>query len=384
MYQIDNSIKMYNIDLNMTNECNMSCKYCFEPKNNKGSISEETVDIFINWMKNDFLKSEFFFKNYQMVNIDFWGGEPTLKHKEIKKIVDSFKNDSRIRFFIYSNGYDLSKIRDLLLNYRNKKAMGNHPKICIQVSYDGIATHDKYRVSKSDEPTSGKVLSSIRWLNVYEIPYVVKSVIKPEDFDFMYENYLDIRNLTYDDSPTFFKSQNYFPTIEYYNSENYDEQEVKIHISKLHSALKSILIDEIINITVHGSRPFFSWFSKNKAICGAGQHYIAIDYDGKVYPCHGCFYSKRSEHLIADINYTSSINLIEDKSKIFQEDNKYIPKECEECDALFCMRCNVVKYKNSDKKDYFDMWRDYANQPLLCRYNKEISKFIKIFKKKVG
>jgi len=381
MYKIDDTLKMYHIDINMTRLCNLDCDYCFEPTE-IGSISEDFVEEFIKWI-NKFLASDFFINNYDMLNINFWGGEPTLKAVELMNIINAFYDNEKVKFFIFSNGYNISELKTFLNGHKKDKALGNHPKICIQISYDGYVIHNKHRVNKKGEDTSKDVVDTIKWLNSNEIPYVIKSVITPEDFKYMIYAYDDIKYHTYENNPSFFKSQNYNPTIEYFTSEIYSESEIEIFIKDLRNSLIKLVARELVYIKEKGHRPFFSWLHKNIALCSAGQHYIAVDYDGNVYPCHGCLYLNKDEHFITNIKQDASIENIAKISKVFQKNNKYIPNTCKECDADFCMKCNVTKYELSKKQDYFEKWRDYDNQETLCRYFKEIGKFIKIFRSKL-
>jgi radical SAM protein with 4Fe4S-binding SPASM domain len=361
----------------------MACKYCFEPKElipigNK--LDFDFTKSFVYWVM-DFVKSSFFIDNYDILSIDFWGGEPTLCSYEIKSIIDYFENYENIKFYIYSNGYDISDIKETLIKYRNKVVLDNSPKLLLQVSYDGEKLQDKYRVNKKGEGTSKRVKSNIEWLNDKEIPFVIKSVISPVDFDLMIDSYDEIKELIYNNNV----NTGYFPTIEYYNSERFTEEEIQDHLSKLRYSMTIITAKEIISILDKNERLFFTWLKGNIALCNAGQNYISIDYDGNIYSCHGCFYSNKKDHyftnMLSNSNSIDWIKIICNKNKL---NNNYIPPKCEECDTLICLRCNVVKYENSKKENYFDKWRDYSNQPTLCRYYREASKFIKIFRNKLG
>jgi radical SAM protein with 4Fe4S-binding SPASM domain len=372
----------FHIDLNTTSSCNMACKYCFEPKISDKKIDWNFVGLFIDWVIK-LINSEFFKENYDILSINFWGGEPTLCSEEIGIIINHFEFYDNIRFFIYSNGYKISGIKNNLLKYKDRTVLNESPKLLLQVSYDGQELQEKYRVNKLGQGTSKEVKNTINWLNSEKIPFVIKSVISPNDFDLMYDSYKEIKELIYDSKI----NTGYFPTIEYYNSEKYTEEEILTHLNKLRFSLTLITAKEIISYKNYNQRIFFTWLKGNMSLCNAGQDFICIDYDGSIYSCHGCLYTEnKKEHYFTNImtnaeNSIDWIKLICNKNKI---NNKYIPNECKKCNTLICLKCNVVKYENSKKENYFDKWRDYSNQPILCRYYKEASKFIRVFRKKIG
>lgn len=380
-YQIDNNIKMLHFDLNMTEACNMACDYCFEPKKNPKRLIN--VDSFIIKMR-EVIFSDYFQKNYELLNINFWGGEPTLEHDNMIYIIESLAEFNQIRFFIFSNGYDIEPIHSILEKYKNVTVKGNHPKVCIQISYDGHPLHNLHRLDKHKNLTGSKVVNSIKYLNQNGIPYVVKPVIKPSDFKYLPLVYGNIKKLTYEDNPLFFKSQNYNPTIEYYNSESATEEEVESNLRYLRKSMIQIAAEEYVAVKEQGHKPFFSWLFPSKAICGAGAGYFAIDTDGDIYPCHGVFYLDNKENLkITNLNNHDWLYKLQKSTKHLSGILQKLPDECKSCETNFCMKCNVVKFKNSQKTKYIERWTDYTNQPILCKYYKEIGKIAKIFNKKM-
>lgn len=381
MLEIDNTIKMYNFDLNMTNQCNMNCDYCFE-HNKRPEFMVNSILRRFKECVNKMLESKYFNRKYHVININFWGGEPTLSSDKIKWFVEQYIEERRVRFFIFSNGYD---IKPSFMNFLNEikdfKVVGNHPKMIMQVSYDGYPLHDMHRKDKRGLPTSERVLSTIIKLDSYKIPYTIKSVINPDDFEYMLDAYRDIKKLTYEDGSTFFKSQNYFPSIEYHapNCENVEEK-----AKKLRDTLIKIAAEEIVSVKDRKEKPFFSWFYKNKASCSAGENYVAVDINGNVYPCHGCLYVDKKEiHEITNINDSNWLENIIQFSDYMSKQHDIMPESCKKCEVNFCLRCNVVKFENSKKDKYLEKWRDFDNQPTICKYYKEIEKVAKVYRYKM-
>jgi radical SAM protein with 4Fe4S-binding SPASM domain len=355
----------------------MACDYCFEEKN---TTSFKDVELFVRKMK-EVLDSDFFKKNYELLNINFWGGEPTLETSKIRDIFVEFKYNPKVTFFIFSNGYDLQDIKPLLSTAKDMVVKGNHPKITIQISYDGPMIHYMHRKDKQGNDTSDRVISSISWLDVNKVPYVIKPVIRPEDFRYLPVAYEYIKKLTYEGDPQFFKSQNYHPTIEYYNVVE-DPKVVEENLRDLRKALIEIAGLEIVSIKERGHKPFFSWFHKSMALCSAGAHFFAIDINGDIYPCHGMLYNdNKRDFRITNIKDDNFIQKLQDSSKVFSDILTVLPNECMSCETTFCMKCNAVKFSKSKKTKYMDRWRDYTNQPVLCQYYKEIGKVSKVFQR---
>ena len=72
-----------NICLNVTNACNLQCRYCFveqKPQYMTLQIAKDAVDFLYNNVKR---KREIYKNNNIKGNINFFGGEPMLLFKEI-------------------------------------------------------------------------------------------------------------------------------------------------------------------------------------------------------------------------------------------------------------------------------------------------------------
>ena len=379
----------YNVDLNVTRECNFQCSYCFtDTKGEKIFTEYDNFKKFISKL----LDSSFFKDNYDLLCINFWGGEPTLMPAEIVNLINDLQHYDNIRFFIFSNGFEIhGYLKDALLQYKKDTVNGHeqmvshkfgyisvHPKLCIQISYDGAPIHNMYRRSFG-KLTSKEVLENIKWLDVNRIPYVIKSTIRPQAFKHMYDAYMDIKRLASELTGTGFKNVNYFPTIDYYSSEQYSKDEMNQYCEALETSLVRIAAEE-------AKTPWddFKWFVPNRAICATGQHMIAVDTNESIYVCHGCLYGDNTlPHLLGNINSDSIIEQLDRTSKYFSK-NIDDEGECKDCDVIFCLRCNHAKYVNSKKEKYLEKWRDYTSQPNLCRFykiNSNVKKGLDLFRR---
>ncbi len=364
----------FNIDINITKRCSMNCDYCFAmPEVGKRndfmdlSMHQKTIEFIYKFL--DHPK----FKPYELLTLNFWGGEPTLRPDLVEVFVEKFEHDNRIRFFIFTNGYNIpDRLQDILLRLKAQR-VGVHPKMCIQISYDGKPIHDIKRKSTTKRLTSDKVKKTILWCDQNKIPYVIKSTVTPDTFKYMYEAYSDIKKMSRElETPGFYKNVNYFPTIDYYTTEHLTQAEDKQYSYDLEQSLTKIAAEEII--CVPRMHFFFKWFNPNRAKCSAGQHSVAVDIDGEIYVCHACLYGDgKSYHRLSNVESPKVFSDLFTSSGFHTHEYGEMMKsegDCESCTVEFCLRCNHAKYNSSKKTKYLEKWTDFAAQPNLCKFYK--------------
>ena len=362
-------------DLAVTGQCNMRCAYCSESgMNYENKLNAEIIPTFISFI-DGVLKSTFF-KDYENLVIAFWGGEPTLKYQEIIEVVTHFKNDDRVKFMLYTNGFKIpDSLKDLLLSLKDVKLKDQRNKFYVQISYDGSPIHDLKRVKIGGGSTSKEVLESIKWVRENGVPYSLKSTITVDTLKYLYEAFLDVTSLSSGGL-----GEDYFPTLDYYNAEM-DHEFFEQHLEDMKLNLKKIAA-HILNLRKRGvTPPTFKWFNSSAASCTAGIDLFAIDVDGKVYACHGCFYTiTKNDHFaqtIFDDNLDGIVAMKAKHGACFGN----TPEECNNCEALFCVRCNAVRYSVSEKETFKEKWNDYTNRPDLCRVYKEAGLIGRAFKR---
>ena len=157
-------------------------------------------------------------------------------------------------------------------------------------------------------------------------------------------------------------------TLDYYKV--YDEEK---YFNYLKSSLIKISKKEV-GFYKDNKTFLLSWFKRNKLDCGVGKGMSCVDIDGNIYYCHGCIsLDENNKHFcFGNIKEKNLINKIKDNYYKFK--GEAVIDECQKCEATICLRCNVVKYINSKKEDFFDRFYDYTSQPVLCKYYKIIGK----------
>ena len=344
--------KSFHIDINTTKNCNLRCTYCFEVKNNEiKNRSFEHVDSLIKFL-DEFMETEFFLSTYSDICLNFWGGEPTLNKELFNKIVSEYIDNDKIRFFLYSNGFHLDDHFIKMFKMIQKIQLNGHPKIVVQISYDGVPIHDFDRIDVNGKGSSDEIKKTIQKLKDNNVFYVLKSTIAPHNFKYMYEAYLDVIKLS---------NSGYFPTIDLH--EVISKEDYEQHSRDLYENLYKIGAYEIKN-----RQKLFKWFFNNRALCAAGSDMIAIDINGNIQPCHGGLYTDYDDHLISNITDSDVMEKIINSSIKYNSFCYIEPDKCKKCSVGFCLRCNAAHYTFSDKPTYEEKWMDFNNQDYLCHY----------------
>jgi len=134
----------------VTKDCNLRCKYCFA----RGGED----NIYLNPLIAKKGLDELIKKDTKYLNIDFFGGEPTLNKDCIKEVVKySKKKNLRTMFSITSNGVMDRDILDFMIKN----------KFIFKISLDGFKDyHNKMRPMASGEGSYKRVLETIKRLNM--------------------------------------------------------------------------------------------------------------------------------------------------------------------------------------------------------------------------
>lgn len=155
---------LWELILNVTENCNMRCKYCFmseeyEYTRNRTSrmmdfeTAKKAMDIFFS--KQEKVKKV---NPGKIVAITFYGGEPLMNYSLIKKCVEYTKKKCPLgyRFYITTNGILL---KDDIVDFLVENEFD------ISVSVDGNREeHDRNRVDAQNNGTFGRIIKNIETL----------------------------------------------------------------------------------------------------------------------------------------------------------------------------------------------------------------------------
>ena len=353
----------YNFEITTTPGCDLNCTYCFEGKkaidNNvvNGRIPETISKI------DEILSSEWFNEEYSILTVDFWGGEPTLNSTIISKIISHYDKNDKVQYHMYTNAYNIKTAQNLLNNISEQAKQ----KFSIQVSYDGRAINDRFRLTYTGKTSSDQVLETFDWLYKQNLQSLsLKSTLPLDGIKHMSDVWDEFKELAEK-----YKNINilYSPTIDYHTqNENSDE-----YFEIFKKEIRKIAKKEIEYVKEH-EKFLMSWFcgDDTRITCTSGKNMSILDVDNNIYPCHGVLYMDNKE----DFKITSlkddikNINIERMKfSKLISLKNE----ECEKCIATTCLVCPTASYEFSKKDTFDDRWLDRQSHG-LCKYFKEFGK----------
>ncbi len=252
----------------LTRACNLACAHCFISKDPR-QMTRETglaaVERLFALAKNN---------NHPGVKIKYAGGEPTLRWDLVTTLHEHADQLSRhhslpLTEILVTNGAALSRAR---LTYLQKS------NIQLSISLDGFGVgHDRQRPFVNGQPSFARIMHNLEMaLDMGLRPYLT----------------ITLTRLNLDDLPalTEFALQNrLYLNWNFYRPHSAGDPLTPDAVS-LTAALRKGLevvasrlpdypfLDRLIDRSNFGAA--------HQHTCGAGRHYLSIDYDGAVLPCH--------------------------------------------------------------------------------------------------
>lgn len=311
--------------LNIIHGCNLRCKYCFadegEYHGHKGVMDIDTAKKAIDYV----VKRSGPRRN---IEIDLFGGEPTMIMDTIKEIIAYAREHEKewkknIRFTMTTNATLLTEemmdfmdkeMGNIILSLDGRKEVNDNVRIKVDGSgsYDDILPNIKRMIEKRDKSKHYYVRGTFTGANTdfYED---VKAMVN-EGF-----REISIEPVVLEKGHFLELKEEHLPEI----FENYDKLYNEMARRKKEG-------DEFnfyhFNIDLNGGPCVYKRISG----CGAGFEYVAITPQGEVYPCHQ-FVGKEEFKLgsIYDDTYDAELG------KKFKKAHIYNKPKCRECWARF-------------------------------------------------
>ncbi|MBO4374362.1 MAG: thioether cross-link-forming SCIFF peptide maturase [Lachnospiraceae bacterium] len=310
--------------LHIAHDCNLRCAYCFagdgEYHGRKALMSYEVgkkaLDLLIA-------------SSGSRVNleVDFFGGEPTLNFDVVKKLVEYGRSrekecNKKFRFTLTTNGLLLD---DEVLDFANKE-MGN-----LVLSIDGRReVNDRMRPTAGGKGSYDVILPKFRKAAASrdQTNYYVRGTYTHFNTDFA----KDVLHL-HDEG---FEQISVEPVV----SDPKEEYAIREEDIPVLLEQYDVLAREIIKRRKEGRFINFFHFmidleggpcvAKRLSGCGAGTEYLAVTPWGDLYPCHQ--FVGKEEFLLGNVDD----GIINTKlSSKFASCNVYTKKECRDCFAKF-------------------------------------------------
>jgi radical SAM protein with 4Fe4S-binding SPASM domain len=269
-----NNKRTHSIMLNITQNCNLQCKYCFE---NKYTRSNEIMnfDLAIKMIAR-YMEAE---DDFEQIIVDFFGGEPLLAFPLIRQIAEWMKARNWKKQYVFSIGTNGTILTDEM----KKWMLENRDSLSVGVSFDGSKkAHNISRDNSFDMVRKNLAFFCGTWpkqpikmtICAETIPYLKESIIEIEEMGFPFTANIVFENIWggHDEKRKLLDiyTDQLLQLVDYYTArpELYPVNilDRKIEAIRLKNDKK---LDENV-----------------KRYCGAGHEMLIVDMDGNVYPCH--------------------------------------------------------------------------------------------------
>ena len=366
-----------NVTFEVTQQCNLSCKYCtyntnydwFEKREAKRlefNKAQYIIDHVLYLSESRLNKS--FIKE---ISFSFYGGEPLLAFVLVKRIVNYITSKklakTKVAFAMTTNGVLLSKYVDFLVENR----------FDLLISLDGNEIHNSYRVFKNGKESFSVVIKNIEHLRSHYPDYFATHV----KFNSVLNNQSNIYEIRQFFKKKFDKQSNVFPinTIgikeakkaEFYKEYiNIDEKTTSIidfnkeSLAKIRSTQE---INELYTFVERLSNTFYSYLEllNNKTeigkitdTCVPFSKKLFVTATGKILPCENV------DHLYS-LGYVDNEKIELNMPGIAKKYSAYFHKMHRNCSTCYlsdsCSQCIFHLNINDDLtkcpshiNDYFE------------------------------
>lgn len=338
------------ITLQITQNCNLACKYCAYANDTDGKQRRHTSrNMPIQTAKKGI---NFLFEhsgNEEEINIGFYGGEPLLEFKKLKVLIDYSENiaKSKSKELSFSITTNATLLNDEMIEY----FMGHNIKLLI--SLDGPEDiHNKNRIFRNNGKGSfSNVINKIEniknkypgFLNQVSINAVLDTendFTCYQDFFTSYETFNEFKINTNIINNTFLQKK--------YKYEEQFKTQYKYEKFKLFAAALKIIdkndVSDIVKKELYELHQVYESFTCNTKLmdsfhhggpCIAGSTRLFIDVNGIFFPCERCS-EKSSVMKIGDVNNGFNIEAAKRVTNI----GKLTEQECINCwNILLCSLC---------------------------------------------
>jgi len=322
--------------INLTERCNLKCKYCFFSGDNNFRREHSSRSIDFDKVRTivDFLAPRM--RKAKRPNINFYGGEPLLEFGLMKRIVDYVKArlGNKILLTLTTNG---TLITDHILEY----LVNNN--IAVALSIDGSKDiHDGNRRFENDMGTFDNVFHLIRKIHDNYHDYFKKKVAfstvisADTDIDEFY-NFFSTNRILFKDNLFKISFENTVGNEKRWSSSRKDfvDKILDYYLERLMADadgfnILSLLFKGDFNIILDKKKR--ARFLTDR-LCFPGRSRLFLDADGNLFPCESLDYYAKIGDCQNGFDYSAIKKLMLDYIEITKD-------QCFECWAFpFCRLC---------------------------------------------
>lgn len=304
-----NSLRMRYVEIVFSNQCNLSCKYCYVDQKPCLLTTEDLVEMY------NFIET---LPKMDTFAIRIFGGEPLIHKDLVYEFIQLVNNKYPV--IIFTNGILLDE--DFILKIKPYK-------VYLNFSLDGNKeAHNSSRIDKNGEGSYDRVVEKVLLyckLNGMEPKRLrLKQTITTHNFKYLKQSYMDVINKKIP-----FTISSSFNRDEYWSDEILNE-------------LKDVLYetaDYYIN-NFDGSvyfdlffQPVFALQYCRKTFCSAGIDTMAIGPDKNIYPCPHFF---NYNWTLGNCKYGLNFEKID---KFLSHIPTYDREKCKNCDTFKYNNC---------------------------------------------
>lgn len=339
------------VELILTHNCNMNCKYCFESKDDCKKLTVMSYEV----IDELFDKLVYNSNNDNLLTLNLFGGEPILPSTlSIRKyILEKLKvnRKRRVEITLVSNTYnitdeDLEWIEEIQ-NYVEHFSW--------QVSLDSIKEfNDISRVTYDNKGTFDKVIENLHKISpiIGKDKININSVITFDNIKGLNEwcKYLSNHILNkYANNFSFRVDQSRMKPMGLMEKCILSETFNTLATSFLNGEIAPEIIRRVFNINY--KTYFLDEYKERVLSCGICNKQISVDYNGDVIPCH--YYNDEKLFMFNLLDYKKyNLNLIDIFNTLSANTphyNKSNNKKCDECEFRYnCVKCKIEQMKNGD------------------------------------
>jgi len=352
-------MKLSSLTLILTEQCNFNCSYCYQAKgekNNDLSTIKKAIDFFSPY---------FSFPCY----INFYGGEPTLEWDLITKVVEYIKSKDRAKEIKFSMTSNCS----LLDQKRIEFLSNNH--FTLLISFDGLAQE----ISREKGSLSKIEMTIMDILDYPDIHTAVNSIFIPETIHLLSASIKMMIEMN-------MKEIN-FGLSSISTWEEADMERFHMELEKLSIILADYYKENGFIPVVN----FQQGHKKGTFVCHAGRNRLALSPDGQIWGCYLFWdYFKNRKNHPGYGNYC--FGKLEEFMVSPEEPYPGILAHYSDLRMdYFCMQgkpcfsCNDIEHCMVCPIDAVFSGAQFGEvPPVICRINKTLMKYRKIFLGNLG
>lgn len=310
--------------LHIAHDCNLRCRYCFADEGEYHG-KRELMSYEVGKAALDFLIANS--GNRRNLEVDFFGGEPTMNFQVVKDLVAYGREQEKLhnknfRFTLTTNGILLN---DDIMEFANKE-MAN-----VVLSIDGRKeVNDRMRPRRGGQGSYDTIVPKFQKFadSRHQNNYYVRGTFTHNNLDFS-KDVLHLADLG-------FKQISVEPVVAQETDDYAIREEDLPQLYEEYDALAAEMVRR------HGTDQDFNFFhfmidleggpcvAKRLSGCGSGTEYLAVTPTGDLYPCHQ--FVGNEKFLMGNVYEGVKRTDIRDEFKCC---NVYAKEKCRNCFARF-------------------------------------------------